>query len=217
MSDERRGRPDGDGRTTTDVTGRDTGGSGGDDTAAMQIPDAETSTPALPFARPDSGPEGASSPPSSSGPSRGPGDDGTARTSTPRVGPRSDARVARSGRRRARLGLTRVDPWSVLLISFVLALFVGVVLLVAVTVLYAMLDGLGVLSSVDALAQELDLVAEGQPLFGLSRVLGVAAVIAAVDVVLLTVLATLGAFLYNLCASLTGGVEVTLTERDQPL
>lgn len=215
MSDERRGRPDGDGRTTTEMTGRESGG--GDDTAAMQIPDAETSTSALPFARPDGGPAGASASPSSQGPGRGLGDDGTARTPPPRVGPRSDARVARSGRRRARLGLTRVDPWSVLLISFVLALFVGIVLLVAVTVLYAMLDGLGVLSSVDALAQELDLVAEGQPLFGLSRVLGVTAVIAAVDVVLLTVLATLGAVLYNLCASLTGGVEVTLSERDQPL
>ena len=34
------------------------------------------------------------------------------------------------------------------------------------------------------------------------------------DIVLLTVLATLGAFLYNLCAALTGGIEVTLTERD---
>ena len=31
---------------------------------------------------------------------------------------------------------------------------------------------------------------------------------------LLTVLATLSAFLYNLCASLTGGVEVVLAERD---
>lgn len=220
MSDERRGRPDGDGRTTTEVTGRGTGGrsgNGDDDTTAMQLPDTETSTSALPV-RPDSGAAGrASAPPPSPGQGRAAADDGSTRTSAPRVGPRSDARVARSGRRRARLGLTRVDPWSVLLISFVLALFVGIVLLVAVAVLYAMLDGLGVLSSVDALAQELDLVAEGQPLLGFSRVLGVTAVIAAVDVVLLTVLATLGAFLYNLCASLTGGVEVTLTERDQPL
>jgi hypothetical protein len=40
------------------------------------------------------------------------------------------------------------------------------------------------------------------------------AVVAAIDVVLLTALATLGAFLYNLCAALTGGIEVTLGDRE---
>ena len=34
------------------------------------------------------------------------------------------------------------------------------------------------------------------------------------DVVLITALATLGAFLYNLSASLLGGIEVTLAEED---
>ena len=47
-------------------------------------------------------------------------------------------------------------------------------------------------------------------MLALNKLLGVTAVIAAVDVVLLTVLATLGAFLYNLCATFTGGIEVTL-------
>jgi hypothetical protein len=40
---------------------------------------------------------------------------------------------------------------------------------------------------------------------GFSRVVGLATVIAVVDVVLLTALATLFAFLYNLSASLLGG------------
>ena len=51
-------------------------------------------------------------------------------------------------------------------------------------------------------------------LLGRDRVLLVAAVLAMVDVVLLTVLATLFAFLYNLCASFTGGFEVTLAEKE---
>ncbi len=41
-----------------------------------------------------------------------------------------------------------------------------------------------------------------------------AAVLAALNVVLLTLLATLGSLLYNLCASFTGGIELTLGERD---
>ena len=36
--------------------------------------------------------------------------------------------------------------------------------------------------------------------------------VAVVDVVLLTAIATLGAFLYNMAAALLGGVEVTLAE-----
>ena len=36
--------------------------------------------------------------------------------------------------------------------------------------------------------------------------------IGAVNVVLFTALATLGAFIYNVCADLVGGVELTLAE-----
>ena len=39
--------------------------------------------------------------------------------------------------------------------------------------------------------------------------------VAVIDVVLLTAIATLGAFLYNMAAALLGGIEVTLAE-DEP-
>lgn len=44
------------------------------------------------------------------------------------------------------------------------------------------------------------------------KVMGVAALIACVDVVIFTALATLGSFLYNLAATMLGGLEVTLAE-----
>ncbi len=48
---------------------------------------------------------------------------------------------------------------------------------------------------------------------GTSRVLGFTMLVAVVDVVLLiTAIATLGAFLYNMAAALLGGIEVTLAE-----
>jgi hypothetical protein len=121
--------------------------------------------------------------------------------------------------RRARLVLQRVDPWSVFLFSLVASICLGIVLLVAVATLYLVLGNLGVLGSVNTVLGEVlgsagpDDVA--QPFFTAGRVLGATAVLAAVDVVLLTVLATLSALLYNLCASLTGGVEVVLGEREQ--
>jgi len=45
-------------------------------------------------------------------------------------------------------------------------------------------------------------------------VFGGAAVIGAINIVLLTALCTVGTFIYNLCSDLVGGLEVTLSERD---
>lgn len=126
--------------------------------------------------------------------------------------------IARS--RKARLTLKRIDPWSVFVTSLVISLFLGVVIVVAAVVLQGALSTLGIVDSVNDLYAELtsDAGAEGgpaaAPLLTTGRIVGGAALLAAIDVVLLTVLATLGAFLYNLCASFTGGVEVTLGERD---
>lgn len=118
--------------------------------------------------------------------------------------------------RHARLVLHRIDPWSVFLFSVVASICLGIVLLVAVGTLYAVLSGLGVLAAVNGLLSEVfGSTGSGQPAstyITAGRVLGVTAVLAAVDVVLLTVLATLSALLYNLCSALTGGIEVDLRE-----
>ena len=45
-------------------------------------------------------------------------------------------------------------------------------------------------------------------------VIGAAALLGVVNMVLFTALATLGSFIYNVCADLVGGVELTLAERD---
>ena len=50
---------------------------------------------------------------------------------------------------------------------------------------------------------------------GTSRVLGFTMLVAVIDVVLLTAIATLGAFLYNMAAALLGGIEVTLAEDER--
>jgi hypothetical protein len=120
--------------------------------------------------------------------------------------------------RRARLTLRRIDPWSVFLYTVVASIFLGLALLVCVAVLYAMLSKLGVLESVNKLIGDVTAdpgeTATASNLLSGGNIMSVAAVVAAVDVVLLTALATLGAFLYNLTAALTGGIEVTLGDRE---
>ena len=95
------------------------------------------------------------------------------------------------------------------------SIFLGLATVVAVAVLYSVLGSLGVTESLNELYAEVtggDL--ETDALLTSGRIVGGAAVLAAVNVVFLTLLATLGALLYNLCASFTGGLELTFGERD---
>ena len=120
------------------------------------------------------------------------------------------------GPRRARLLVTRLDPWSVMKTAFMLSVSVGIVLVVATALLWWTLDITGVFAAVARTVD--DVVGTGtssfdfQSLVGFSRVMGVALVLTAVEVVLWSALATLAAFLYNLSVGLTGGLEVTLSE-----
>ncbi len=131
--------------------------------------------------------------------------------------PASAARTA-SGPRRVRLTLARLDPWSVMKLSFLLSVAVGIALVVMVGVLWTTLDGMGVFTSVSDTIKEVQSGGTTESTFdlmnyiGFSRVLSLATVIAVVDVFLLTALATLGAFLYNVCSSLVGGLHLTLTD-----
>lgn len=114
--------------------------------------------------------------------------------------------------RKATLVVSRVDPWSMLKSSFVYSCALVVVLVVAVVALYALLSGMGVFTSVDNVLAK---TAPGKHIgFPLSDVMLVSVVIGIVDVVLITALCTLGAFVYNLVSDLVGGVEVTLSERE---
>jgi len=139
--------------------------------------------------------------------------------SVARPTPRSASAAVRppSRPRKARLVLKRIDPWSVFLYSVVASIFIGIATLVAVGVLYAVLSKLGVLSSLNTLigdvTAEPGTTAEPAHLFSAGKVMTFATLIAALDVVLITALSTLAAFLYNVCAALTGGIEVTLTDQ----
>ncbi|WP_426247234.1 DUF3566 domain-containing protein [Nocardioides sp. LHG3406-4] len=128
--------------------------------------------------------------------------------------------TGRTQPRRARLRLSRIDPWSVMKASFLLSIAFGVVTFVAVFMVWSVLGAAGVWDSINATVAS---VIEGdQPsdfdvtnYVGMSRVLGFTLLISVVDVILLTAIATLAAFLYNMAAALLGGIEVTLSEEDR--
>lgn len=125
--------------------------------------------------------------------------------------PSLDPRSARAPRR-ARLSLRHVDPWSTLKFSLVLAIALFVVWMVAIGVLYGVLAGMGVFDRINSTVNEVN--GSTGDVITPQIVMGAAAVVGAVNIVLFTALATIGAFIYNLCADVVGGLEITLAERD---
>lgn len=119
--------------------------------------------------------------------------------------------------RRAKLRLVQIEPWSVMKTAFLLSIAVGIVTVVAVGIVWGVLGAAGLWDSVNSIVQDSIGDSTGEPFeiqkyLGTSRVLGFTMIVAVADVVLITAIATLGAFLYNLSASLLGGIEVTFAE-----
>lgn len=135
--------------------------------------------------------------------------------------PGTDGKTVRTARK-AHLTLSRIEPWSVMKFSFVISLVCFIVLFVAVAVLYTGLAYLGVFDAVTELVSSLtegddggdDLNLDPASWFSPTRVLGYTALLGALNVILITALATIGAMLYNLAADLVGGLDVTLSETE---
>jgi hypothetical protein len=136
----------------------------------------------------------------------------TALGAATRAGTRPSPSNARPARR-ARLLVRHIDPWSTLKFSFVLAVAMFFVWLVAIGVLYGVLDGMGVFEQINGLYDEVS-GNGGDSLFSPGLVLGTAALVGVVNIVLFTALATIGSFVYNICSDLVGGIEITLAEKD---
>ncbi|MGF9661937.1 DUF3566 domain-containing protein [Arthrobacter crystallopoietes] len=118
--------------------------------------------------------------------------------------------------RRARLLVSKVDPWSVLKMAFLLSVALGIVTVVASIVLWTTLDITGIFDRVNDLLTEIAGTEGGafdlRAYASLGQVASFATIIAVVNVVLLTALAMLSAVLYNISATLVGGIGVTLTD-----
>ena len=119
------------------------------------------------------------------------------------------------GPRRARLYVSRLDPWSVTKAAFILSLAIGIVLVVAVSAVWFILDRTGVIESLSGTVTDVVGSTSGLDLItsrGFGQVIGATLILASVEIVLISTLAGLFTILYNLTVGITGGVEVVLSE-----
>jgi len=119
--------------------------------------------------------------------------------------------------RRASLQLRYLEPWSVLKVSLVLSIAGFFAWMVAVGVLFGVLESMGVWDQLNGTYSDLTSVNDPQAsedLISAGGVFGVAIVVGLVNIVLITAMCSVGAFIYNASADLAGGIEVTLSERD---
>jgi hypothetical protein len=118
---------------------------------------------------------------------------------------------------RVKLNLSYIAPLSVMKISFLVAIALGIAFVVAVFVLWEALNDKSVFTTIDQMIT--DLVGANRPeslqilkYVERGRIMSGAAIIAVIDVVVITVVSTLVAVIYNIIAALVGGVRVTLRE-----
>lgn len=141
-------------------------------------------------------------------------DEATSVTASTRSAP---AKVGASRPVRASMQLRSVDPWSVFKIGAVLSTVGFLIWMIAIAVLYLVLEGMGVWDQLNSSFGTL-VTADGGTgageIIGAGAVFGWGALLGAVSAILLTAIATVGSYIYNVCADLVGGVEVTLADLD---
>jgi hypothetical protein len=205
------GTRSGDGSTT----GRRAPENGAQTTTAVPRPTAPPPPPSA-APRPPSPPGAPAGGPKPSGSPPGPN---TALGQAPAPGPIPNAagphktnRTDRlRGPRRARLQLRHINPWTVLKFSCVLSIALFFVWLIVVGVLFGILDAAGVVGKINDSVVLINGSGSKAPVTA-GIVFGGAAIIGVVNIVLFIALSTIGSVVYNLCADLVGGVELTLSE-----
>lgn len=119
--------------------------------------------------------------------------------------------------RKARLLVSKVDVWSVLKLAFLLSVALGIITVVAAVLLWLVFDVAGVFNQINSLVATVLGSTSGtafdvKTYLSMGQVTSFAVIIAVVNVVLLSALSMVSAFIYNLASGLVGGVSVTLTD-----
>ena len=121
----------------------------------------------------------------------------------------------KSGPRSVNLTVASVDLWSVSKMALLLSVALGIATIVAFIILWLVMQATGTRESIRGTMGEIagpESAEEMLKLLGFGPVVSFAVILAVVNVVLMTALATLFGFLYNIGAKMVGGFRLTLVD-----
>lgn len=133
----------------------------------------------------------------------------------PRQDEASSSKVGEYQPRQISLVVSRIDPWTVMKVSFLLSVALGIAMVLAGLLVWLMLNSMNVFSSVENFINDIDptgSIASMIDYLRLPRVMAMSTIIAVSNVILVTAFCTVGALIYNLATSLVGGVKLSLTD-----
>ena len=120
--------------------------------------------------------------------------------------------TSKSSAKQVRLRLGYVDFWSAVKLSFLAAVALAIVTIVSFLLMYLVVQATGLISMVDELLTSMnDGTWSFSDFLGLPQVMAFAAVVAILNLVVVTVLGAVVAGIYNLAVKVTGGLLVGFT------
>ena len=114
---------------------------------------------------------------------------------------------------RVRRIIRKVDPWTVLKVSFVFNFIISITIVLGFSILWVLLVNAGVPQGLEEIARRLALLDDNASLVGnVESLFSSVLFFATVYLLTQTAITTLGAFFYNLISDLVGGIEVIVLE-----
>ena len=114
--------------------------------------------------------------------------------------------------KQVRLKLVYIDFWSSVKLSFLVAICLAVVTIVATFLIFTVLNQTGLFDKANALYSDIaGSSADLKDFLSIGNVMGFAVVVAVLNTVVITALGAIFAVLYNLSVKITGGLLVGFT------
>jgi nitrogen fixation-related uncharacterized protein len=115
--------------------------------------------------------------------------------------------------KQVRLKLVYIDFWSAVKLSFLVAVSLGIVLVVATILVWIVLNSTGIFGDLDSIFQDIlsDTNFSVTSSFSLPQVTLFAFIIAILNIIVGTALGAIASMLYNFSVRLTGGLLVGFT------
>jgi hypothetical protein len=113
--------------------------------------------------------------------------------------------------KQVRLRLVYIDFWSAVKLSFLAAIAVAIVTVVSFLLVFLIVQTTGLISKVDEFFQSFDGNISIAAMVGFPQVMAFAAVVAILNLIVVTVMGAVIAGIYNLAVKVTGGLLVGFT------